>query len=48
MPYWSKDLNVGDIFTVTVGQWYCKKVIYVACIPDYNNDRLKSILEKKL
>lgn len=48
MPYWSKDLNVGDIFPVTVGQWYLKKAIYVACIPDYNNDRLKSILEKKL
>lgn len=48
LPYWSKDLKIGDTFAITVGQWIFMKKIYVACIPDFENVRLMTVLESKI
>ncbi|MFA6980960.1 MAG: RES domain-containing protein [Ignavibacteriaceae bacterium] len=48
LPYWSKDLKIGDSFAITISQWAFKREIYVACIPDFSNVRLMKILENKI
>lgn len=48
LPYWAKDIKVGNSFAITVGQWSFKKEIYVAAIPDFINVRLMSMLESKI
>ncbi len=48
LPYWSKDLKIGDTFSITISQWIFLKEIYVACIPDFENVRLMTLLEKKI
>jgi len=48
MPYWSKDLKIGDTFAITTGQWGFKKEIYVSVIPDFTNVRLKTLLDNIL
>lgn len=46
MPYWSKDLEIGDKFSITVGKWIFKKEINVAIIPDFSNERMMEFLNK--
>ena len=48
LPYWSKNLKTGDTFVVTISQWIFMSGIYVACIPDFNNVRLMTLLERKI
>ena len=35
LPYWSKDLKIGDTFAITISQWVFMNEVYVACIPDF-------------
>lgn len=48
LPSWSKDLKIGDQFAITTGEWGFKKEMRVCIIPDFNNDRLKSLLIKSI
>ncbi len=48
LPFWSKDMEVGDLITVTVSQWNFNKEFYAAAIPDFTNNRLMSLLENNL
>jgi len=46
LPFWSKDIPLGEPFSVTTGIWGFSKSIMVSVIPDISNERMQPFIEK--
>ena len=42
LPNWNKDFEIGEPFEVTISEWNFTNQITVACIPDFDNVRLRA------
>ncbi len=46
LPFWLKEIPLGESFSVTTGIWGFTKSIIVAVIPDISNERMMPFIEK--